>query len=431
MEIDNKTNLKLLIINLKSIKDSITGFIIPLKLLDCKDPESLLESIISMEKRVILDSDSWRFTNPLNTEKIQDEFNKSFDDGEEISTDIKLYCEAFGVEYILNGWIETIYFNNNLSFIDDWLKYQSKVNKILKFIENSIQRDLTYYLFEKEKKKYELDHFTLPYIPILKKQFDEETDSNDFFETSLACNLRIIEESPLTFSKKNSIPIIAADINSWQDERMFELLEIIDKKFKDSWVWFIDFSEFSANQKQIKEFNEICGNFIQFRNVKWHLRYGGIYINRFIPEIFKNICVKTDGWAQRNFSLGFGRRTRRIFHPQYGEFISEYKLLKYPHVFQEFNCNCQACKQLKSHINFSIPELLEKRREIQDRKKKGEKISLGKEEIGLSEIKQLKILKEHALFQWVEIQKMSDAEFNKKLKSWKGETPKNWRKAFE
>ena len=425
IEINNKINLKVLVLNKNLIENNIKGFILPLDLIAREDQDSILELVYSFGKKILIDSDSWKLIDQEFVSKIEEKYNESISEEKELSTKVKTFFEALGKNTCLEGIIETILFNENFDIIENWLNYQNNIDVFMRENLGRVHRDITGYLLIGNNKKHihtELEAFTLPYIPII---LENDTEN---FKNSIDCNIKILENAPSKFKNKLCIPLISTNINSWKNQKIYDLLSLIDSKFKKVWIWFIDFSEFNAKMNDINKLNEVVNSFINFKNLKFYLRYGGIFINRLIPEIFRNCCVKVDGWAQHNFILNYGRRTRHIYHPQYGTFVSEFQLLRNNELFNSFNCSCKACNEIKEKVNLTIPELLKKRSEIRIRQKKGEKIPMGIKTLGLSDSSQTKKIKEHCLIKWIEIQNLSDDLFIEKLENWKGSAPKIWKK---
>ena len=97
-----------------------------------------------------------------------------------------------------------------------------------------------------------------------------------------------------------------------------------------------------------------------------------------------------------------------------GIYISSQKLInEYNQDNNYFNCDCEACNDLKERNDMTIPEM--EIRRIQAYKSGA---SPNKALIGISNQRQTEYVKLHNLINWVKINRMDDTEFNNKGKNW-------------
>ncbi|MHA1849107.1 MAG: hypothetical protein ACTSXU_15795 [Promethearchaeota archaeon] len=199
-----------------------------------------------------------------------------------------------------------------------------------------------------------LDYKIAPYLFLLESDVANVETINDFFahyRTEIQAFNTILLYSTVSYLTNN----LTDDV--------FEYLKDFDKVI----LWLPDFNEIYARKDDIQQLCELLRK-IKVHNDKISYLFGGLMIGHFFQDLVDEVIIRSDiypGKKKIPTEIPYGRRTKRIFFPEYGRVTKLENLLTPPYI-HHFNCNCISCREFHEGSTFPFVKRQEALQKLND-----------------------------------------------------------------
>lgn len=430
LEIKSLSDLKILNKYPQYWKDTASFLVLDSTLFSTKDIQGLNERLKQLNFPIHINPSTWRFTSPKYFRDLEDPDSSLIGNRR-----IEFYIQNYSRKFMLDTWMTAIFDDQDFEFVDNWFAFQKDYSDILlrrKIPERpeSLRQRVIKKIEEKSPKDEHLtsiESYSLPYIPVMKLADYRSRET----ELALNGNIEIIDFFTKNYSKEEiekTCPSIVINFEATKVPELDNLIDLIKNNFINSWVWFVDIHDISITKEKLISLWKFLKKINQNNKRIFRLRLGSYLSQRFLNNEFNTICSFIDGWGSRNFSFNYMdedpeiRRTKHIFHPQKGTFVSSKVLIKEINIIKnEFRCNCLSCQSLDNEANLTIPEMELKRFNARKEEKR-----LNKAEIGVSQSKQSEFVKIHDLIMFHTLCTMSNDQFDETLGECTSSGIKKW-----